>query len=786
VAASPARSSDGGAPASLAEWLRSRDDRQLTRLLRLRPDLALPAPADLTTLAARMGVRSSTQRAVDGLNAHELRALESLVLAAAAGDTVDTPPHDGLDELLELGLVWGDAERVHLVPTVREAVGPYPAGLGRPAAILFSLVPDLQLVPVLRHLGLPPAAQPRAGAAVAELLSDPQRVRELIAEADDAERDVLARLAAGPPVGTVRHTRLAAAEAAQSPPHRLLNRGLLAPLDTQRVELPREVGLVLRATAGAGASAEPPALELVTREPGELDRLGGTAVLEFLRLVDALADAWTAQPPPLLRSGGVGVRELRRTARELGVDEQTAALVAEVAYAAGLVNSTNGPEPVYLPSTEYDAWQARGAAARWLVLGSAWLSMTRQPSLVNQRGERDRMITALGPDAERGTMPALRRQVLETLLELPPGAAPASRDDVLAVLSWHQPRRASGQRPLAEAILAEADLLGVTAAGGSTGYTRTLLAGSAAAAEHALAAALPEPVDHFLVQPDLTAVVPGQPAAELGTELGLLADLESTGGAYVYRFTAESIRRALDAGRTGEQLAEFVSTRSRTAVPQALRYLIDDAARRHGVLRAGAAASYLRCDDEALLARVVADRHVESLHLRLLAPTVVVSDAPANRVLEVLRAAGYSPAAEAAGGGVIALGADAPRAPARPAARSVTARGAATSDTQLAELVRRMRAGEAAAEASRHAPPPVHIPGVTSATTMELLRRAVREDQLIWLSIAEADGSATAHELYPISLAAGLVRGYERGREQLIAFPVHRITGIRVLDTEEE
>jgi predicted DNA-binding transcriptional regulator YafY len=80
----------------------------------------------------------------------------------------------------------------------------------------------------------------------------------------------------------------------------------------------------------------------------------------------------------------------------------------------------------------------------------------------------------------------------------------------------------------------------------------------------------------------------------------------------------------------------------------------------------------------------------------------------------------------------------------------------------------------------------VQIPGVTSATTMELLRRAVREDQLIWLSIAEADGSATAHELYPISLAAGLVRGYERGRDQLIAFPVHRITGIRVLDSEDE
>jgi hypothetical protein len=734
-----------------------------------------------------MGVRTSTQRAVDGLNAHTLRALELLVIAAGDEDTVDAPAPAGLEELLDLGLVWGDTTRVHLVPTVRESVGPYPAGLGRPAAVLFPLVQDIQLVPVLRHLGLPPAGQPRAGALIAETLRDPGRVRALLAEADDAERDVLSRLAAGPPVGTVRHTRLAAAEAEQSAPHRLMARGLLVPIDTQRVELPREVGLVLRADADAGTGAEPPMLDTVSRDPADLDGLGGTAVLEFLRLLDALAESWTAQAPPLLRSGGVGVRELRRTARELAVDEQTAALVAEVGYAAGLLNSTNGPEPGFLPSVDYDSWRGREPAARWVAVASAWLAMTRQPSLVNQRGERDRMITALGPDAERGTIPALRRQVLGVLLQLPAGAAPADRDSVLAVLSWHQPRRASGQRPLAEAILAEAELLGVTAAGGLTGYARTLLTGSVSAAEHALAAALPEPVDHFLLQPDLTAVVPGQPDAALAVELGQAADLESTGGAHVYRFTEQSVRRALDAGRSGEQLSAFVAARSRTPVPQALRYMIDDAARRHGVLRAGAAASYLRSDDTALLARVLADRHVEGVHLRLIAPTVVVSDAPANRVLEVLRAAGYSPAAEASGGAVIALGADLPRAPARPASRVVTSRGATTTDTQLAELVRRLRSGDALMESARHIPAAAaQIPGVTSATAMELLRRAIREDRLVQLRTAEADGSTTDHDLYPISLAAGFVRGYERGGEHLAAFPVHRITAIRVLDSEDE
>jgi len=805
VAASPAPPPDGAPtrPGSLADWLRERDDRQLARLLRLRPDLALPSPPDLGALAGRVAVRTSTQRAVDSLDAFTLGALERLVLLADESgpldDAVDDPPADALEALLDRALIWGDEQRVQLVPTVRDAVGPYPTGLGRPAATLFAAVPDVVLVPVLKNLGLPPSPQPRAGQAIATVLADPERIAELVAAGDDAEREVLARLAAGPPVGTVRHTRLAAEEAAHSPPHRLLNRGLIVPLDSQRVELPREVGRFVRARSSEPSSGpEPPELELTRREPDALDRLGTTAVLETLRLIDALADSWTAQPPALLRSGGLGVRELRRTARDLGVDEPAAALVAEVAYAAALINSTNGPEPVFLPSTEYDNWRGHEPASRWLVLAQAWLGMTRQPSLVNQRGERDRVISALGPDAERGTIPALRRQVLGTLEELPPGAAPASREGVLDRLGWHQPRRASGQRPLAEAILAEADVLGLTAAGGLTGYGRTLLAATnpaangvagqtLAAAEHALARALPEPVDHFLVQPDLTVVVPGPPLPAMGRELALLADLESTGGASVYRITERTVRRALDAGRSGERLAEFIRTHSRTPLPQALTYLIEDSSRRHGVLRAGSAAAYLRCDDEALLARVLADRHVDALGLRGIAPTVAIADVPVARLLDGLRTAGYSPAAEAAGGALVTIGVDPPRAPTRPPARTISTRGAADTDAQLAELVRRMRSGDALAEVGRRIQPiAAQVPGVTSAATMELLRRAVREELLIWLGVAEPDGTATAHELRPISLAAGYVRGWEEGNDKLVAFPVHRITAVRVLDDPDD
>ena len=48
---------------------------------------------------------------------------------------------------------------------------------------------------------------------------------------------------------------------------------------------------------------------------------------EVVRLVERLGTAWGAVPSPVLRSGGVGVRELRRTATDLDVGVEEAALV---------------------------------------------------------------------------------------------------------------------------------------------------------------------------------------------------------------------------------------------------------------------------------------------------------------------------------------------------------------------------------------------------------------------------------------------------------------------------
>src|SRR5512139_2847574 len=78
---------------SLADDIRGRTDAELADLVLTRPDLARPAPADLTSLAARASTKASVQRAIEVLDRGHLSALEALVV-------VGEPPD--LDRVVEL------------------------------------------------------------------------------------------------------------------------------------------------------------------------------------------------------------------------------------------------------------------------------------------------------------------------------------------------------------------------------------------------------------------------------------------------------------------------------------------------------------------------------------------------------------------------------------------------------------------------------------------------------------------------------------------------------------
>ena len=108
-------------------------------LLEARPDLATPAPHDSSQLAARVVVKASVLRALDGLDALELTALQALVQGT---DPADLPaearrPWPRLSDPPRAGsaLVWGSPPRPVLVvgDLLRLPAGPFPTRGGRPA-----------------------------------------------------------------------------------------------------------------------------------------------------------------------------------------------------------------------------------------------------------------------------------------------------------------------------------------------------------------------------------------------------------------------------------------------------------------------------------------------------------------------------------------------------------------------------------------------------------------------------------------------------------------------------
>ncbi len=784
---------------SLADDLRARDDAQLVALLRARPDLATPVPADLTSLAARSTTRASVQRALDGLDTALLRAVDALAVLPEPSARADVARLLGarpatvtplLARLRELALVWGPDSGLLLVRTVRDSLGPHPAGLGPPLTDLLERRELGRVATLSRDLGL--VVDPAdAVTALAAHLADPAVLAELLETAPPEVRSILDRLTWGPPVGAVpRADRVVDRDSAGSPVEWLLARGLLAVADAGHVVLPREVGLALRGgrlhrpadpdgTATPDGTA-PPGGVTVDRTAAAVDASAGSAAADLLRLVAELLEAWSLAPPPVLRSGGLGVRELRRTATTLDVDDATAAFVVEVAFVAGLVADDGQLGPAWAPTPQSDLWHDDEPAGRWATLARAWWASTRVPGLVGSRDDRDAVRGALSPDVDRPAALTVRAAALTEIADLAPGLAlaPAS---LLERLRWRRPRRSGRLHDdLVTWTLREGELLGVTGRGALSTPGRLLVADAPGLAA-AMGRLLPEPVDHVLLQADLTAVAPGPLEPELGRVMTLAADVESRGGATVYRFSASSVRRALDAGWSAHDLLALLGARSRTPVPQPLEYLVGDVARRHGQVRVGVAGAYVRSDDEALLAELVAERKAASLRLRRLAPTVLVAQADPAAVLAVLRQLGLAPAAESADGAVLVRRPDARRTPPRQPPRPTAVGATAPSPALLEAVVRGLRTGQEQHDdqrtrAAAQVGPALAVtdPSVTLAT----LRDAAAGHQRVWIGYVDATGLVERRVIEPLRVEGGRVTAFDHAADEVRSFSVHRVTGV--------
>lgn len=731
----------------LSTWLGTRTAEQLAEILTRRPDaIAPPTPRTLSELAERLQSRASVTAAFRVLPQPGLQVIEVLqalgrpsvgrdLLAAALGRTPDDPDLTAtLDVLALRALVWPDGDSLHMADPLWSAF-PHPLHLGPPAEHLYGARTADEVHRFATALGLPPGRNKQQTVdELARWMSDGGRVRAAVGAAPAGIRALLNQIAWDGPTVTAPGVGYGAGHHLDPALRWALDRGLLVVDGWQTATMPAEVGTALRGPDWrAPFTPRPPQASLTEVTPsavaGESAAAAGAAVLAATALLEVCAKT----PVTLLKLGGVGVRELRRLGKVVG-GEGTARLWLELAANAGLLG---GAHDVVLPTEAYDDWCAAEPAQRLVPLLRAWLSLPAVPLAV-QGPDGDQPAAALTYHVFGERLAELRRELLCAAAELPDGYGVPDGAALAGPAAWRSPLLLDGLEepaPLVAATWREAALLGVVAHGALTPLGRALLADAAvlsapADGDSGLAATaarlLPAAVPSALFQADLTAVVPGTPAATLAALLDSAADRESRGGAVSWRFSAGSVRRALDAGASGPGLLdELRAAATSGSLPQPLEYLVGDVARRHGQVRVRTVACVVRADDPALLAEIAAVRSLAPLRLSLLAPTVLASGKPAKDTLAALRAAGYAPVAESAAGDVVVERVEHRRAPSRPrrgrppaaSAGAGAGRQAATDPVKLAEILLATAGSPAKAKRAGRGAAAGGSPGRRAATT---------------------------------------------------------------------
>ena len=603
-------------------------------------------------------------------------------------------------------------------------------------------------------------------------------LRAVIDRLDEPERDVLDRLVVGSPVGRTRDA--APGTAPDRPVQRLLAAGLLRQVDTETVVLPRDVGQALRDEEPGPFALSSPDPVIATVTTKDVDASAAGAAMELMRQVEVVTEALSAAPVPELRSGGLGVREAKRLAKTTVIDEQRLGLILELAAAAGLIAS-GVPDPAppgdavtfWAPTVAADRFAESPPSARWLALARTWLDLPSRPGLIGNRGPDGKHYAALSDSLYSTAAPLDRRLLLGMLADLPAGSS-VDATSAARGLIWRRPRWAARLQPAPVAhLLDEAHAVGLTGRDALAGPGRALLDGGDDAAVAAMAAALPAPIDYFLVQADNTVVVPGPLQRELADELAAVAAVESAGAAMVYRVSEQSIRHALDVGRTADGLQRFFEKYSTTPIPQGLSYLINDVARRHGQLRVGMAASFVRCEDPVLLSHAVAAPAMAHLEVRLLAPTVAISQAPIAEVLAALRQDGFAPAPEDSSGAIVDLRRRGARVPVNPTRRPLRGHNRPSPES-LATVVSVLRRMDSA---------PLSGMRVDPAVAMALLQQAAVHGKDVLMGYVDAAGVATQRVVTPISLRGGHLMAFDSAQGRMREFAVHRVTSVASADS---
>ncbi|KGA18947.1 hypothetical protein GM50_7275 [freshwater metagenome] len=731
---------------SFADYLRGLDDAALLRLFTHRADLISPVPPDMASLAVRASSAPSLARAIDALNAWQFQVLEACAVASEpftekiVAALTDKPAIFVIPGLIERGLIYPADDGLRMPTTLRELLGNEVAQLGPHSMAKLNL--------------------------------------KKLTDAPPSAKKILEAMAWGPPRGTVTDIKKPGAGVQWC-----LEEGFLIPYSQTIVVMPREVAIALRGGKvhkEQRVNSPEASYAFTTKDRKNINSAAIANVTTFLRWVEEVLNFWAQDPPTALRSGGLGVRDLKALALHIGVDESCAAFVAELCYISALL--TIDPDDRILPTTNFDIWLTQRPSDKWLTLTSAWLSTSRVSGLVGNEDSKN--VAPLGPELDRVNAASVRSLVLSLLRDHREGAI--TPDSMVAIASWHRPsKRIGGIHPSHILFtLRESEWLGVTGQGVISDYGLALIEQSSL---EQIDNDLPEDVDHILIQSDNTAIAPGPLAQEVAQEMALLADVESRGGATVFRFTDSTIRRALDHGKTGDEITKFLKATSKTPMPQPLEYLIADVAKKHGKLRVGSTTSFIRCEDQSVIVAILSDKKLDGMGFRKIAAEVLISDLEVDDAVNVLRNAGYLPAVEDSKG-ILLSGARIMRSQSKARPPRIVGEIDTPTEIVLEGAVRVLRTGEK----SSHRQSTLRnisssalgeLPRTTANETLELLSHHLTHSADKSLSIGYADNNGLiSHRIIdPLKLSAGTLLARDHATGEITTFRIARITGVASL-----
>ncbi|WP_018297620.1 helicase-associated domain-containing protein [Corynebacterium lubricantis] len=721
-------------------------DTELGELLRNRPDLSVPLPPGVSSLASRITLPGSLARAIKDLSALEIAALET------AGD-------------LGAELTPVKAEAIVAKLPVSPALADEALRRLRAFALIFGTdsADTVQVTP--GALG----ALPSGWRVLDSLPGTAEETTALIEQLDRPARAMLETLASSGSVGT---TRDAAIDADPSRPiPRLIELGLLVRVNASTVRLPRPVRDIVRGETPRQFSLQPSSRiqgGSKAPEPTEISLIDDAATAQGLDATRAMRKIVTRlgrEPIALNRDGSVGVRALSGLAKELKVDESITALLITIGESAGLIGRGEIEADVdgLAPTREALEWADATLSDQWAIVLAGWMASPWQVHLLNEKDAKGQPIRLL---AEAMHDPGTRRTrtlILQQLTRVP--GTQLQRADIVEDLQFSAPLAASGISESAlDAVLKQARLVGGVANNASSSALVSLLRGEDIA--QATRALVPAEVSYVIPQADMTILAPGPLPPEMYNELEAFADLESPGLASVFRVTESSARQALDAGKQPREIISWLDSHSPTGVPQPMAFLIEDAGRNHGRIRTGEALSYVRSDDESLITRAAGLLGPE---LTVIATQAAVSRLPLSELLKRLRDFGLQPIAEDASGASISM---APEPTLVRSTPSTLLRDQTPSDTHVAEAVASIRASDSAAPAA---------PKEHDGDHLSTLQAAARSSRQVAIGYVDKNGRGSQITVVPLSVTGGQVDGLNEKTGSVVRIALPRITKVILL-----